>query len=83
MLQKVKSVGVFSLALLVACLCLVPAPAMATDVAVDLASTGIDMPLTIGNVTTGLGLIVTAVIAGYFAFMLIKMGLAWARKVKG
>jgi len=69
--------AVMSLALLVAT-CV---PAFAT--APVLPDTGVDVAAWIPVVITSLGTVVLATVGGYFAFLLIRKGMKWARKAFG
>lgn len=50
---------------------------------VTLPDPGVDTAGYITATITALGTIVAVAVGGYFAFILIKMGLRWARKIVG
>lgn len=60
----------------IACLGLV-GQAMATDPL--LPTTGVNLTAMIGEVVTSLGAIVAVIVAAFFAFLLIRKALRWAR----
>ena len=45
--------------------------------------TGLDVELLISTAITGVGVLVGAALAGYFAFKIIKVGLRWFGRVGG
>lgn len=50
---------------------------------VTLPDPGVDTAGFITATITALGAVVAVAVGGYFAFILIKMGLRWARKIVG
>jgi hypothetical protein len=50
---------------------------------VTLPTTGIDVAEYVTAAITGLGVVLAAVVGGYFAFLLVKKGLKWAGKALG
>lgn len=52
------------------------APAMATPL---LPSTGVNVSAMVSEVVTSLGAIVAVIVAAFFAFLLIRKALRWAR----
>lgn len=50
---------------------------------VTIPPTGVDVPGYITAAITALGLVVAAVIGGYFAFLIIKKGMRWAGRALG
>lgn len=47
---------------------------------VTIPSTGVDFPGYIAAAATALGLVIAAVVGVYFAFQIIKAGMAWSRR---
>jgi hypothetical protein len=56
----------------------VAASAWATD-PITLPTTGVDLPGLITAAITAMGGIVSVVVGGFFAFLVIRKGLTWAR----
>ncbi len=42
---------------------------------------GVDFPGLVTAATTSLGAVVTAIVLAYFAFLVVRFGMKWARKI--
>ncbi|MEX0655455.1 MAG: hypothetical protein WD151_15130 [Phycisphaeraceae bacterium] len=51
--------------------------------AIELPDTGVDIEGLIGAAILGLGSIVVVAVGGYFGFLLVRLGLRWARTMAG
>ena len=49
-------------------------PTLSTDV-------GVDITTWVGAVAAGIGLVVAAVLAAFFVFLIIRVGMGWIRKL--